>query len=125
MLKYEKDKDLVSLGRTLARLVTTTENSISEGLMNSDSKGGDSPPKPRATGSPLILWTDVLDACADSLRQTGIDRDLDLADILELKHLDLGNETLATLYLAQRAIARLFAASARSLRHRSSRHHLG
>ena len=77
-MKCLRDKDLVSLGRTLGRLITTTEYSVSEGGFQSIDPVTGQPEFPDV-GLPFKMWTDALPVCAKALRDTGNAKDLDLA----------------------------------------------
>lgn len=106
MAKCLYDKDLLSLGRTLARLITTTEYSVAEGCFSSrDPRAGRGHPDSNI-GLPFEMFSDALPACAIVLRKTGDPKDADLADILDLKFFMMRQRLPEAQEFAQRAITR-------------------
>lgn len=105
MFRAAQDHDLLSLGRTLARLVVTTEYAVTD--------GGFQVKNPRTgrleldnAGLPFTMWSDALQVCAHRLRETGDAQDRDRADIIELKFFISKQRLPEALALAHRAIAR-------------------
>ncbi|PIL28173.1 hypothetical protein GSI_09710 [Ganoderma sinense ZZ0214-1] len=107
MMQAAQDRDLYALGKKLAAIILRTEFSVSEGgYQTADGQLMSIP------GLPFTRWTDALPLCAAALRQhaNGNPEDLDVADVVELKFLNMRQripEALALARLAQRRNPRL------------------
>ena len=107
MTQAAHDRDLRALGRKLAGLILRTEFSVSEGgFQTADGRPMGIP------GLPFSRWTDALPLCAAALRERadGSPGDLDAADVVELKFLNMRQrvpEALAHARAAQRRNPRL------------------
>ncbi|KAF9653747.1 hypothetical protein BDM02DRAFT_3182742 [Thelephora ganbajun] len=86
MQKAVETRNLVDLGRTLARLVTQTEFSIADGYYQTiNERTGKM--EAANTGLPFTRWRDALPHCVEALQETGYASDTDMADILQIKYL--------------------------------------
>ncbi|VDB88342.1 unnamed protein product [Peniophora sp. CBMAI 1063] len=99
------DRDFIKCGRRVAELILRTEHSITQ--------GGWQVENPRTgkfemnnMGLPFTMWHESLPACARELRKTGRAKDLDDADILELKYLIIERRTDEAREIAVRAVER-------------------
>ncbi|EPQ53631.1 hypothetical protein GLOTRDRAFT_63247 [Gloeophyllum trabeum ATCC 11539] len=101
MMQNAQDRDFYKLGRVVARLITTTEFSMTEGMFQSDEETGK-----RVNidlGLPYTMWSDALPHCAQALRSKG---DLDQADIVELKYMIMKGRIPQAVELSKQAIKR-------------------
>lgn len=102
MTRCVQDHDLYSLGKTLARLIVCTEYAIAEGGFQAINERTGRP-ELMDVGLPFRMWSDSLPVCAEALRGKGTPKDLDMADIIELKFLVLRQRLPEAMLLAQRA----------------------
>lgn len=105
MQKAVETHDLVTLGRTLARLVVQTEFSITDGYYQTiNERTGKM--ETLDSGLPFTRWRDALPPCVEALQATGYASDLDMADILQIKYLIMTRKLRESLPRAKAAIAR-------------------
>ncbi|KAH8101844.1 hypothetical protein BXZ70DRAFT_80136 [Cristinia sonorae] len=108
MMQCTQDRDMYTLGKTLASLITRTEFSVSEGgFQYVDERTGRT--EYADVGLPFKMWTDSLPYCAKILRQRNSsprDLDLDDADILEIKFHILRQRIPDAIAHAEKAIKR-------------------
>jgi len=97
MQKAVETRDLVDLGRTLARLVVQTEYSITDVTKKVETTN---------SGLPFTRWRDALPHCAEALQETGYASDIDMADILRIKYLIMTRELREAIPRAKAAIER-------------------
>jgi len=105
MQKAVETRNLVDLGRTLARLVVQTEYSITDGYykeINERTKRMEN----ADTGLPFTRWRDALPHCAEALQETGYASDIDMADILQIKYLIMTRKLREAIPRAKAAIER-------------------
>jgi len=105
MKQVKETKDLVTLGRTLARLVVQTEFSITDGYYQAiNERTGRI--ETVDTGLPFTRWRDALPTCAEALQGTSCASDIDMADILQIKYLIMTHRHWESLPRAKAAMAR-------------------
>jgi len=105
MQQAVETRNLVDLGRTLARLVIKTEFSITDGYYQAiNERTGRM--ETVDTGLPFTRWRDALPPCAEALQETGYASDLDMADILQIKYLIMTRKLRESLPRAKAAMAR-------------------
>lgn len=105
MLKAVENRNLVDLGRTLARLVVQNEFAIGDGYYQAINERTGRP-EIFDTGLPFTRWRDALPHCAEALQGTGYDSDLDFADILQIKYLIMNRKPREAVPRAKAAIER-------------------
>lgn len=99
-LAVARDKDMYKLGCTIADLILTTEYSVVEGeFRGTDGRSLD-------VGLPYKRWMESLPAAAKVVRAKGTPRDLDRADILDVKYLITRQRPPACQAFADKCIAR-------------------
>ena len=105
-IAQDRDRDFITLGRSLAELITRTEFSVTEGVWQT--KGKDGQMRIPDLGLPFQMWTDALPVCAKELRKApgATSSDLDMADILDLKFLIIRARIPEAVEHAQKAINR-------------------
>ncbi|KAH9943556.1 hypothetical protein B0H21DRAFT_491468 [Amylocystis lapponica] len=105
MMKCAQDHNLCALGRKLGPLILRTEFAIAEGGFQAvNERTGQM--ELMDVGLPFKMWTDALPACARTLRAKGVPADLDIADVLEMKHAILKQRVPNAIAVAKKAIAR-------------------
>ena len=105
MQKAVESQNLVDLGRTLARLVVQTEFSITDGYYQAiNERTGRI--ETIDTGLPFTRWRDALPHCVEALQETGYASDIDMADILQIKHLIMTRKLNEAVIRAKAAIER-------------------
>lgn len=105
MQKAVETRNLVDLGRTLARLVVQTEFSITDGYYQTiNERTGRM--EAVNTGLPFTRWRDALPPCAEALHETGYASDIDMADILQIKYLIMKRNIREAIPRAKAAIER-------------------
>ncbi|KAI0944889.1 hypothetical protein AcV7_001571 [Taiwanofungus camphoratus] len=105
IMQAAQDRDLYALGKTQAALILRTEFAIPEGMFQyQDERTGRV--ETHDAGLPFTMWTDSLPFCARALRAGGAAADLDMADIVEMKHLVLKQRIPEAVALAHAAAAR-------------------
>ncbi|KAH9941110.1 uncharacterized protein BXZ73DRAFT_42148 [Epithele typhae] len=104
MMRAAQDRNLLSLGETLAGLIQRTEYSIAEGGFQAEDARGRL--EIMDVGLPFKMWTDSLPCCARELRKRGLPGDLDAADVLDLKFFIMRQRVRDAIDLAERALAR-------------------
>ena len=105
MLNVLKTRDLVDLGRSLARSITQTEFAIGDGYYQATNERTGRV-ESFDTGLPFTKWRDALPHCAEALQATGYTSDLDMADILHIKHLIIIRKPREAIPHAKAAIIR-------------------
>ena len=105
MQKAVETRNLVDLGRTLARLVVQTEFSITDGYYQAiNERTGRM--ETVNTGLPFTRWKDALPPCAEALQETGYASDIDMADILQIKFFIMTRKLKEAIVRAKAAIER-------------------
>ena len=105
MQKAVETRNLVDLGRTLARLIVQTEFSITDGYYQAiNERTGRM--ETVDTGLPFTRWRDALPPCAEALQETCYASDIDMADILQIKHLVMKRNLAEAIPRAKAAIER-------------------
>ena len=105
MQKAVETRNLVDLGRTLARLIVQTEFSITDGYYQAiNERTGRM--ETVDTGLPFTRWRDALPPCAEALQETGYASDIDMADILQIKYLVMKRNLVEAIPRAKAAIER-------------------
>lgn len=105
MQQAVETRNLVNLGRTLARLVVQTEFSITDGYYQAiNERTGRM--ETVNTGLPFTRWRDALPFCAEALQKTGYASDIDMADILQIKYLIMTRKLREAIPRAKAAIER-------------------
>lgn len=105
MMRCLQDRDMLALGRTLADLILRTEYAVADGAFQAKNERTGKM-EIMDTGLPFRSWVDAFPLCADALRRVGAPRELDQADIVELKYFLLRKRIPDAVALAQRALAR-------------------
>ncbi|KAJ7033142.1 hypothetical protein C8F04DRAFT_1105251 [Mycena alexandri] len=105
MIASVSSHDLYSLGLLLASFITRTEFSISDGMFETDN-----PVTGRReildSGLPFKLWGDALPHCAKAIRNRGFPRQVDFADILDMKYHIMRGRIPEAVKIANVALAR-------------------
>ncbi|THH00039.1 hypothetical protein EW026_g2433 [Hermanssonia centrifuga] len=105
MMRCVQDHDLYALGKTLAGLILKTEFAIAEGGFQAyNERTGQ--PEIMDVGLPFKMWSDSLPICAKAVRAKGTPKDLDMADILDIKFFIMRQRIPEAADLAKRAIER-------------------
>jgi len=105
MQQAVETRNLVNLGRTLARLVVQTEFSITDGYYQAiNERTGRM--ETVNTGLPFTRWKDALPFCSEALQETGYASDIDMADILQIKYLIMSRNLNEAIPRAKAAIER-------------------
>ncbi|KAJ7698823.1 hypothetical protein B0H16DRAFT_1644584 [Mycena metata] len=105
MIASVQSHDLYSLGLSLASFITRTEFSISDGMFETEN-----PVTGRReildSGLPFKLWGDALPHCAKAIRDRGFPKQVDLADILDMKYHIMRQRIPEAVKIANVALAR-------------------
>ncbi|KZV63430.1 hypothetical protein PENSPDRAFT_640910 [Peniophora sp. CONT] len=100
-----RDHNYIKCGRRVAELILKTEHSIAQGGWQVENTRTGKLEMDNM-GLPFTMWHEALPACARELRKSGNAKDLDDADILELKYLIIEQRTDEARAIAVRSVER-------------------